>query len=387
MNQSSVRPLKVAVSSSGLAHIQRGVETWAQDLGAALRRRGVDATTFQGSAAAKGPSGTVVSCWKRFDPKAERVVQLLRGVGGWRIGLGSGYGVEQTTFALNLWPLVRRDFEILHVQDPHVALIFDYLHRLHLSRPRVILAHGTEEDPAYLRRFSYLQHLAPNYLESWLLSKPARQMAFAVPNFVDIGRFRSGDKAAARDAAGIPQDALVFLSVGALKKTHKRMDYLMREFSNWRKTRTEKAILVIVGAREPETDDVLRLHAELDPESITVIENASRDRVLNLLQAADVFTLASLHEMMPIAVLEAIAAGLPIACNDDPTLRWMVGDAGPIRDISQPGALESQFSVLADPEVRSRMSMAARNRAETFFSEPVVVDQILDMYHQVSTSR
>jgi len=308
-------------------------------------------------------------------------------MGGWRFGLGSGYDVEQTSFAFHLWPRIRSSFDILHVQDPHLALIFEYLHRAHLSRPRVVLAHGTEEGTAFLRKFAYLQHLAPNYLQSWESERPSSQTAFAIPNFVDIDHFRPSDKVAARAADGLPQDALIFLSVGALKKTHKRMDYLIREFSSWRRTQHRRAILVIVGAREHETDEVLRLGAELDPEAITFIENAPRSRVLNLLQAADVFTLASLHEMMPIAVLEAIATGLPVACNDDPTLRWMVGEAGRITDISQPGALAAQFSVLADPELRSQTSLAARSRAEALFSEPIVVDRILAMYRQVVEAR
>jgi glycosyltransferase involved in cell wall biosynthesis len=385
LKEPEARPLKIAIASSGLAHVRRGVETWAQDLGAALRKRGVEATTFQGSAG-PGETGTVVPCWKRFDAKAQRVVRLLRPVGGWRFGLGSGYEVEQTTFALNLWPRIRRSFDILHVQDPHVALLFEYLHRAGLSRPRVVLAHGTEEETEFLRRFSYLQHLAPNYLEDWEAFRPPRQAAFAIPNFVDIDRFRPGDKIAARAAAGLPEipgDALIFLSVGALKNTHKRMDYLMREFSAWRRTQPGNAMLVIVGARDYETDEILRLGAELDPDAIRLLENVTRDRVLNLLQAADVFTLASLHEMMPIAVLEALAAGLPVACNDDPTLRWMVGDAGSIGDISRPGGLAAQFTAMLDGERRAQMSVAARQRAENMFSEAVVVDRILAMYHEV----
>jgi glycosyltransferase involved in cell wall biosynthesis len=394
LNPPSPRPLKIAIASSGLAHIRRGVETWAQDLGAALRRRGVDATTFQGSASPTGPSGTVIPCWKRNGAKAERLVQLLKPVGGWRLGFGTGYGVEQSTFALNLWPRIARHYDILHVQDPQLAQIFEYLHRAKLSRPRVILAHGTEEPADFLRKFAYLQHLAPSYLDEWELHRPSRQQVFAIPNFVDIDRFHpaaSADaKAAARAAAGLPQNGLIFLCVAALKSTHKRIDYLIREFSAWRKaqghTDRRDAVLVLVGAREPETEAIQRVAAEMDPEAIVIQVNASRDTVLNLLQAADVFAIASLHEMMPIAVLEALASGLPVACNDDPVLRWMVGDGGVLADISQPGAMAPQFSALADPQLRSRMSAAARSRAVALFSESAVVDQILAMYRQVATT-
>jgi 1,2-diacylglycerol 3-alpha-glucosyltransferase len=377
--------LRVAVASSGLGHIRRGIETWADDIGAALRRHGVEATTFQGGNDSVSDSHLTVPCVRRFDPRAQSIVHFFRPLGGWRYGLGSGYTVEQTTFALNLWRKIGRSHDLLHVQDPQVALIFERLNRIGLSRPRVILGHGTEEDAEFLKRFSYLQHLAPNYLEDWESNRPARQLSFAVPNFVDTTRFRPGDKRAARATAGIPQDALVFLSVGALKKTHKRVDYLIREFSSWRKAQPRKALLIVAGAREAETDEILRLRAELDPEAVQLLENVPRDRIATLLQAADVFTLGSLHEMMPIAVLEALSSGLPIACNDDPTLRWMVGDAGRPTNISLPGALASQFEILADPNLRQSMSNAARTRAETVFSEEAVINEILEMYRVVAT--
>ncbi len=287
------QPIKVAVASSGLAHIKRGVETWAEDLGVALRRSGLDATTFQGSAGAND-SGVVVGCWKRFDPKSQRLVNLLKGRGGWRIGLGNGYAVEQTTFAMRLFQRIRADFDILHVQDPWLGLLFDRLQRAGLSRPRVIMAHGTEEDAAELKKYSYLQHLAPNYLADWAAQKPGRQMAFAVPNFVDLERFRpvrgEAEKRAARAAFDLPGDAFVVLSVGALKKVHKRMDYVLREFAQWRqRSSATKAVLVIAGAREAETDEILALARELPPGAVKIIENAPRSEVAQLLRAADVF--------------------------------------------------------------------------------------------------
>ena len=385
-NSSNPAPLKIAIASSGLAHIRRGVETWAQDLGVALRRRGIDATTFQGSANPSGPSGSVVPCWKRTDPKAERLIRLLRPIGGWRLGFGTGYGVEQSTFAFHLWPRIARHYDILHVQDPQLAQIFEYLHRAHLSRPRVILAHGTEESSSLLRQYSWLQHLAPNYLEDWEPQRPPRQEAFAIPNPVDVDRFRPGDRYAIRAALGLPQDSLVIVSVGALKKTHKRMDFLIREFSHWRRTQSPDAILVIIGAHEPETEQVLRLGAELEPKAVRFLQDAPREQVIQFLQTADIFTLASLHEMLGTAILEGMACGLPIACNDSPTFRWIVGEAGSITDISQTGALAAQFSVLADPLVRARMSLAARARAQDIFSERAVVDATLAMYRRVAES-
>lgn len=197
-------------------------------------------------------------------------------------------------------------------------------------------------------------------------------------------RFKPGGREAARASLNLPSDALVFVSVGALKKFHKRVDYLIREFGAWRKNYSGKAILLIAGAREAETEEILALSAQVDPDGITVMENLPRERVIDLLRAADIFTLASLHEMMPIAVLEALACGLPVACNDDPTLRWMVGGAGRLSDISQAGALAAQFEMLSDPAVRSEMARAAREQAESLFSEDVVVDQVLEMYRTVA---
>ena len=105
--------LLVAVACSGLGHIHRGIEAWASDLAHGLREAEVDVTLFGGAAAA---GVTPVSCFKRTDPGNARLTGLFRNLGGWRYGLGSPYEVEQTSFSLSLWPKIRRDFDILHVQ-------------------------------------------------------------------------------------------------------------------------------------------------------------------------------------------------------------------------------------------------------------------------------
>jgi len=49
--------------------------------------------------------------------------------------------------------------------------------------------------------------------------------------------------------------------------------------------------------------------------------------------------LCSLKEMMPIALLEAIASGLPCIVNRHPVLEWITGPGGEAIDMTQTGAL------------------------------------------------
>jgi 1,2-diacylglycerol 3-alpha-glucosyltransferase len=383
------RKLRIAIASSGLGHVSRGIESWAADTAQALRRVGDDVALFQGAPTGQETDSWrhVVPCRHRDDPAARRLVDTLRPLGGWRFGCGSGYDVEQTTFALALWRQIRADFDILHVQDPRIAVILDRLHRLGLSRPRVILAHGTEEPAAFLQKLSYLQHLAPNYLDDWQPNQPARQKAFAIPNFVDTERFRPGDRGEAREVWGLPRHVLVVLSVAAIKKTHKRIDSLIREFALFRRSVSQPTVLVIAGAREHETDELIQIGKRTLGSAVYFLPDVKREEMPCLYQAADVFALASLQEMMPIAVLEALASGLPVACNDTPTLQWMVGNAGLTSDIGWTGALAAQLMEISVPGECAKYGHNARERAVELFSEGSVVSQMRNMYRNVMPMR
>lgn len=385
-SRKTVRRPKIAVACSGLGHVFRGVETWAADLARALHLRGEDVTLFQGAGTASADWETVLHCKRRLTPDVERMAKRFARFGGWRYGLGSGYQIEQTSFVARLWPLVRRHYDIVHTQDYWIALLMERLYRAGLSRPRVILAHGTEEPTDVLQKYSFLQHLAPCYRETYEAHRPPTQHSFAIGNFVKTDLFRPGDTSAARAEWGLPQDALIVLSVAAIKKHHKRVDFLIREFAAFSERFGPNALLVVAGGREPETEEVMELGRSLLGDRVRFLEGVSRDRMPGLYQTADIFALASLHEMMPIAVLEAISSGLPVLCSDTPTFRWMVGPAGLLADISREGSLTNGLHALADPCRRQALAAAARLHAETYFSEEAIVKQILEMYDTVLES-
>lgn len=378
--------MRIAIASSGLGHVSRGIEAWASDLSRALWDRGIDARLYKGAGAAADPREAVVPCWKRDDPKVRAALRFKRI--GWRFGYGSPYGIEQTTFARNLLPRLRADgIDILHVQDPDVAARLERARKRGKLRTRTILAHGTEEPFDFLARFDYLQHLAPWHLEE------AREAGFfkptwtAIPNFLDTETFRPGRSDDLRRELGLRPDDLVVLTSAAIRRIHKRIDYLIDEFARllaaW-PGGGRKPFLVVAGGRESETDALVSEGLSRLGDQVRFLIRYPREKMPDLYRTADVFTLCSLKEMMPIAVLEASATGLPCVVHDHPVLRWMTGPGGILPDLSKPGTLSACLTDLLNSEGRRRdLGGASRMHSLANFGRDAVVDQILDYYEQV----
>jgi glycosyltransferase involved in cell wall biosynthesis len=366
--------------------VARGIEAWADDLATALAARGEDVCLCKGAGTAERPFERVVSCWKREGRGTRRLLKLLPRRLAWRVGLGSGYGIEQTTFSLNLIRLLRREkIDILHVQDPQVATLAQRARRLGLIHTRTILAHGTEEPPAFLRRIEYLQHLAPWHLEQTRAAGAWEPTWTAIPNFIDTERFAPGRSDALRTELGIPSDALVVLTAAAIKRHHKRIDHLLAEFARLRAERPDlPAWLVVAGGWEKETDELIAEGQRLLGDRVKFLVRFPRTRMPELYRTADVFALCSLMEMMPIALIEATASGLPCVVNQHPVVEWMTGPGGVSIDMAAPGELTATLvELLTDPARRRTMGAAAREHCVSQFSRDAVVDQILAYYEQV----
>jgi glycosyltransferase involved in cell wall biosynthesis len=100
----------------------------------------------------------------------------------------------------------------------------------------------------------------------------------------------------------------------------------------------------------------------------------------------DIFAFASESEGQPSAVLEAMAAGLPVVATTLPAVDEVVANAttGAITPAS-PEALAASLAVwCADPSRRARGGAAARERAVRVFGIDRMVDSFAACYERAA---
>jgi glycosyltransferase involved in cell wall biosynthesis len=99
--------------------------------------------------------------------------------------------------------------------------------------------------------------------------------------------------------------------------------------------------------------------------------------------AADIFCLPSWWEAMPLSVLEAMAAGLPVVATDVGDVRRLVldGSTGILVERQSPERLADALRrLLVEPDLRRRMGAAGRLRAEESFSTTGTARAVSQLY-------
>lgn len=134
----------------------------------------------------------------------------------------------------------------------------------------------------------------------------------------------------------------------------------------------------------PDRPALESLHRELGLEG-RVRFAGERDDVPELLSRAAVFVLSSRSEGMPLSVLEAMAAGLPVVASRVGGIPEQVADGVtgllvPVGDAER--LAEALRRLLDDPELRRSLGSAGRTRAEERFDLATFRAAHLDVYRR-----
>jgi glycosyltransferase involved in cell wall biosynthesis len=142
--------------------------------------------------------------------------------------------------------------------------------------------------------------------------------------------------------------------------------------------------VVIVGGGPLE--DELRTRAASSRASVHVL--GSRDDVPELLPAFDLFVVSSRFEGLPIAMLEAMAAGVPVVATDVGGVPEVIAGerGGRLVAAASPASLADAIKdLLEDADARSRLSAAARTRAADFDLQHAI-DRTAAVYDELMSS-
>lgn len=209
---------------------------------------------------------------------------------------------------------------------------------------------------------------------------PARRVA-VIYNGINLAAFADGvaQRDVIRQALGVGDRDFVMILVGRLDplKDHATA---IRTLEEVRRRRPDARLVLVGDGPERGRIESVIARQQLAP---YVRLLGLRSDVARLLSAADLFLLTSVSEGIPLAVIEAMAAGLPVVATHVGGVGEVVqdGETGLLAPSGDPAAVAGQvLRIAADPALGQRLGQRGRARAWAVFSEAQMHAQYLRCY-------
>jgi glycosyltransferase involved in cell wall biosynthesis len=204
-----------------------------------------------------------------------------------------------------------------------------------------------------------------------------RAQSRVILNGVDVARLtnRALDRWDARAALALEQSAAV-VGTAARFDAVKRLDLLLRAL-----VALPSATLVLIGDG-PEAGALRALAAQLGVAARVRFAGALVDAA-RLFRAFDVFAAPSRKEGMPLAVIEAMALGLPVVASDIPAHRETLGPVAALVEANETALAKRLAEVLADGELRAQLGAENRTRARSELDVRAMVTALEGLYGEL----
>jgi glycosyltransferase involved in cell wall biosynthesis len=189
-----------------------------------------------------------------------------------------------------------------------------------------------------------------------------RSRSRVIPNGIEVlGTPRVDGGAVTRTRLGLPAASFVvaFLARWHPVKNHRGFVRAAGSFAR----RRPEARFLLAGAGVDTANATLASWLREEGVLDRVVLLGERSDVPDLLEAADIATLASHGEALPNALLEAMAAGRPCVAPDVGDVAVLIGTTGIVVRADDPSALAAGWEQLAAMTEEERRAMGERARA------------------------
>lgn len=301
------------------------------------------------------------------------------------------------------WPCYFRLWRALRALKPDLVQTYNIgtldvapVVRLAGVRHLVHAEHGRDaadprgENPRYLTLRRWLAPLIDRYvavspdLQNWLTDRARvrRSKVVYIENGIDVAAFNL-PRAAPRPHLGsfAPPGTLLIGNVARLDKV-KDQAGLIAAFKLLRETAGHADCRLIIAGEGPQRNELERQIIQLGlVETVRLLGN--RADVAELLGECDVFVLSSIAEGMPVTLLEAMAARLPIVATDVGGVGSVVeaGITGTLVPAGDPRALAAALSAYAaDETLRRQHGDAGYARVIAQFGLKAMVTAYVSLY-------
>ncbi len=302
------------------------------------------------------------------------------------------------------WRVPGRLRRALEAEQPSVLASHDYkadvvVRRVarQLGLPRVAIVHGYTRENMKVRLLERWSRRALRDVDAAVVVSDALALQLMragvpperihqIPNAINADQVvaaATAGGAAVRTELGLPEGEPVFLSLGRLSP-EKGQDILLQAFTRWQQQGgAPKARLLMVG------DGALRAPLEARVRADKTLRSRVhfagwRGDPHAFLGAADALVLPSRSEGLPLALLEAMAVGLPVAATRVGQMARVLeeGRYGALVDPENVGALASALPELLGSAAREAADEAAAHVRAHYSTEEQTL-ALEDLYREV----
>jgi glycosyltransferase involved in cell wall biosynthesis len=351
---------RILIACSGLDHAHRGFETFARDCFEALRTSPeVEIELVKGSGPA-APGEHSIPELRRDRPVALNIGRALR---------ARPYRLEALSFGFALAARIRRrPPDVVFLSEWDTARVLSWMRAFTGARFKLLLSNGSMA----WRGFDHLdcvQELTPAAYQYVMAhgGEPERHVMLPLGFGVEptLAVVSDEERQALRVRLGLPLDRKVLVSVAALNRAHKRLDYVVEEVASLPEPRP---YLLLLGEPDEETAGIRDLADARLGNSGHGIRTVPPAEVADLCRAGDAFVLASLYEGLPRALIEASALGMPCLVHEYPVTEFALGPHALSADLRGRGALAELISQLSPADVAPERAVARHAYAYEHFS-------------------